>query len=88
MAAADALQLSDGRGDGCIMGQSSTDPIGFHGKTPVPQRASAVQGTIATTRAVSTGHYGFTSTQANAILDMCNEVSAMLTARGDWKGSA
>jgi len=33
-------QLSDGGPDGSSLGQSSTDKIGFYGKTPVAQAAT------------------------------------------------
>lgn len=45
-------QLSDGNPDGVVMGQSTTDLVGFHGVTPVDQAASialATNATIATT---------------------------------------
>lgn len=79
--------LSDGRGDGVVVNRSD-EAFAFFGGTPATRRASAVQATTATTRAVSTGHYGFTSTQANAILDGYNEIVATLTAHNLWKGGA
>lgn len=40
-------QLSDGNSDGTQLGQSSTDKVGFYGKTPIA-RGSAIT-TLATT---------------------------------------
>lgn len=40
-------QLSDGGTDGTVLGQSSTDKIGFYGKTPVVRGSSVT--TLATT---------------------------------------
>ena len=42
-------QLSDGNADGCAMGQSSTDKIGFYGATPVVRPASIADATDAAT---------------------------------------
>lgn len=46
---ADIKQLSDGGPDGTLLGQSTTDKIGFHGKTPVAQQ------TITTLAALTAG---------------------------------
>jgi hypothetical protein len=35
-------EISDGRPDGCMVGQSATDKVGFYGTTPVVQPAPAV----------------------------------------------
>ena len=59
------------------------------GTWPVGQRASANQAAVATTAAVSSAPWGFsTSTQANAIVTLLNEVRASLVAAGIMKGSA
>lgn len=42
-----ARQLSDGGPDGVVLGQSSTDLVGFYGKTPVARGAAVT--TLATT---------------------------------------
>lgn len=42
-------QLSDGGGDGANLGQSSTDKIGFYGKTPAAQPATIADATDAAT---------------------------------------
>lgn len=70
-------QLSDGGSDGSKLGQSTTDKIAFYGTTPVSQRASSDQATVA-----SSGSFG--ATQA-ALL---NEIRATLVALGLMKGAA
>lgn len=72
-----ALQLSDKGPDGTKLGQSTSDLIAFYGTTPVSQRASSVQATVA-----SSGSFG--ATQA-ALL---NEIRDTLVALGLMKGSA
>lgn len=42
-----ARQLSDGGPDGVVLGQSSSDLVGFYGKTPVARGAAVT--TLATT---------------------------------------
>lgn len=75
-------QLSDGNGDGCVMGQSASDLIGFYGvSTPVAQRASSVQATSNVT--------AYTSTTASALIGaFLVEVANTLNGLGVWKGSA
>lgn len=70
-------QLSDGGPDGQKFGQSASDLIAFYGTTPVSQRASSVQVTLA-----SSASYG--ATQAALV----NEIVATLTGLGLWKGGA
>lgn len=74
--------------DGTILGQSSSDKVSFYGATPMAQRANSAQALIATTAATSTSPYGFTSTQANALIAGFNEISTLLTSLGLWKGGA
>lgn len=70
-------QLSDKGPDGTTLGQSASDTIAFYGTTPVSQRASSDQATVA-----SSGSFG--ATQA-ALL---NEIRNTLVALGLMKGSA
>lgn len=70
-------QLSDGGTDGARLGQSASDKIAFYGTTPVTQRASSVQATVA-----SSGSFG--ATQA-ALL---NEIRDTLVGLGLMKGAA
>ena len=42
-------QLSDGNSDGTVMGQSTSDLVGFYGVAPVDQAVTIATGTDATT---------------------------------------
>lgn len=73
--------LGNGNSSGTNFGRS-TDKIGFYGlTTPIVQPTGATA--VATTAAVSTTPYGYsTSTQANAIVTGLNVVIANLKALG------
>jgi hypothetical protein len=59
------------------------------GVWPTGQRASANQAAVATTAAASSAPWGFsTSTQANAIVTLLNEIRASLVHAGIMKGKA
>ena len=63
--------------DGTILGQTSQSPIALWGKTPGTQRSHVADVTTATvtTAATSTTPYGFaTSTQANAIASIVDDL--------------
>lgn len=93
-------QLSDGGPDGTVMGQSTSDLIAFHGKTPISQRAAAVltataslfattgASYVAQTSATVSGVFGLTSVNAAALFDALIEIRAMLVAYGLHKGGA
>lgn len=82
-------QLSRGNPLGTCLGQSASDPISFHGASPIAQRSGAAQVAVATTGATNTTPYGFTTAaQADAIVTLLNEVRATLVANGLMKGSA
>lgn len=72
---------------GTSLGNSTSVPISFYGVTPVTQRTSSAQAAVATTAATSSSPYGFTSTQADAIVTLVNELRAALVALGAIKGS-
>lgn len=73
--------------DGATFGGGITEKISFYGVTPVVQRASIAQATVTLT--LTTGGVGFVSTaQAQAVVDQINEIRAMLTQNGMWKGAA
>jgi len=81
--------IGDGNPDGCSLGGATTDKISFYGVTTIVQRSGAAQTAVATTVPTSTNPYGFsTSTQANAIVTLVNELRAALVASGLIKGSA
>ena len=76
-------QLSDLNTAGTGLGQSTTDTISFYGVTPVAQRSGAAQAAVTTTAATSTTPFGFgTSTQAQAVVTLVNELRAALVAVG------
>lgn len=77
--------------NGALLGGSSTDTVGFFGTTPSAQRANSSQAAISTSAAaqISATQWGFaTSTQADAIVTLANEMRAVLVALGIMKGSA
>jgi hypothetical protein len=68
---------------------SNETTIASGGTWPVGQRASANQAAVVTTGAVSSVPWGFsTSTQANAVITLVNELRASCIAAGIIKGSA
>jgi len=69
-------QLSDARTDGVLLGQSTTDLVGFYGTTPIVQRSGADQAAITV---------GTNTTAANTLLI---EIRAALVAVGLIKGAA
>jgi hypothetical protein len=79
-------QLSDGNPDGTVLGQSPSDLIAFYNGTPVPQRSGAVQGAVDATAPTNATPYGFSQTQAAAILTLLNEIRATLVGIGLMKG--
>lgn len=66
--------------DGAVFGSGATSVIGFYGKTPVAQRAAALQSGSGIS--ATSADYGATQV-AWAV-----EVTATLTALGLWKGAA
>ena len=76
-------QLSDNNGSGTSLGQSTTDTISFYGVTPIAQRSGGAQAAVTTTAATSSTPFGFgTSTQAQAVVTLVNELRAALVAVG------
>jgi nucleoside permease NupC len=102
--------FGDDNPDGVSVGQSTSDKVSFYGVTPIVQRSSSNQAAVATTAitapattaSISTAHYGYTSTQADAIsaavanlvtrvaanTTLVNELRAALVALGAIKGAA
>ncbi len=79
-------QLSDGNPDGTVLGQSANDMIAFYNATPAPQRSGAVQAAVPNTAATNATPYGFSQTQATAIITLLNEIRATLVGVGLMKG--
>ena len=74
--------------DGIQYGRSATDLVGFYGISPIVQPTSASEAAVTTTAATTTSPWGFaTSTQANAIVTLVNQLRADLVALGLIKGS-
>lgn len=74
--------------DGYQVGQSSSDYVGFYGTTPIVQPSGASQAAVGTA-AATTGAYGYaTSTQAEAIVTLVNEMRSVLVNLGLMKGEA
>lgn len=72
-------QLSDGNEAGQILGQSSTDKVGFYGTTPVVQGTATAVTAIGTTvfSEAKTGIWGFsTSTAAELVITRINQLVA------------
>ena len=77
-----ANQLSNGSDDGTLLGQDSSDKLGFYGlTTPIvrPTAGTAVATTVATSGA---SIYGFTKAQADAIVTAVNSTLTNLAALG------
>lgn len=77
--------------DGIMVATASTKKLGFYGTTPIIQRSGSAQAAVSTTASVSstTSLWGFsTSTQADGIVTLVNELRAALVAVGIIKGSA
>lgn len=95
-----ARQLSDGGPDGVVLGQSSSDLVGFYGVTPVAQKAAAAQAAIVDasggTAAPTNGILTLTGTYNSAIIAnalatiaaQTNAMQAVLVSMGAMKGSA
>lgn len=69
--------------------QTTTQYGPLSGTYPVAQRAGAAQAAVTTTASQTTTPYGYsTSTQADAIVTLVNEIRATLIAANLMKGSA
>lgn len=74
--------------DGIVLGNSTSDKISFYGVAPVAQRSGAVQAAVTTTAATTTTPFGFsTSTQANGVVTLLNEIRATLVQNGMMAGA-
>lgn len=81
--------IGNGSPDGMTIGSSTTEKVSVYGVTPIVRRSGATQAAISTTAATMSTPYGYaTSTQADAIVSLANELRAGLVAIGAIKGSA
>lgn len=74
------LQLSNGNPDGTSLGQSTSDLISFYNVAAVAQGAAVT--TVTTTASTTTTPYGYTSTQADAIVTAVNAIISRLQTVG------
>lgn len=74
--------------DGASFGLSTSEKISFYGVTPVAQQSGAAQAAVGTAASTATSPYGFaTSTQADAVVTLLNEVRQCLVDVGLIAGS-
>ena len=76
--------IGNGNPDGTSFGSSTSEKISFYGVTPVAQTALSAAA-VETTVAISTTSekWGYaSSTQANAIVSLVNEIRAALVTLG------
>jgi len=71
-----------------VLGESTSDPVGFYGTNGIAQRASAAQAALTLTTATSAGFGYSTATAFNAAVAQMEEMRATLVALGLMKGSA
>ena len=68
--------------DGFYVGKTATSLVGFYGATPVVQQTGGTAA-VTTTAVTSTSPFGYTtSTQAQAIVTLVNELRAALVTYG------
>lgn len=79
--------LNDGRPDGCYVGQSSTDKVGFYGTTPADQPASASQAAVAATT-TTTATTTALQTDIDALRVLVLSIRTALVEVGIIKGEA
>lgn len=78
---ANELQVSDGRPEGAILGQSASDLVSFHGSSPCDQ--SPVGAAVTTTASTTTTPAGYaTTTQADGIVTAVNAILVCLKEKG------
>lgn len=73
----------DGRPDGAVIGQATSEKLAFFGGTPTtrPTGATAVETTVAISTTTTKWGYS-TSTQANAIVTAVNALIGVVTSLG------
>lgn len=82
------VQLSDGNDDGTVLGQSTTDKIGFYNATPVVQRAHADQAAAPAGGTGATAGAYDTAANRDALIALVNEMRTVLVNLGLMKGAA
>lgn len=80
--------IGDSAPDGVTLGRSSTELVSMYGETPVAQASGAGQAAAGTTAATSTTPYGLaTSTQADALINLVDEMRTCLVNLGAMAGA-
>jgi hypothetical protein len=81
MSATTAEQVTYNAPDGAVIGKTASDPISFHGATPVVQAAALVAvGTSVPVAACAS--FGLTSTQLTAAVTAINAIIVALQNKG------
>lgn len=84
MSNTNSLQLSDGRPEGAILGQSTTDLVGFYGiATPVAQPSATAQSAVSTTALTTIASTTLTAgdlTALNAIVTRAEALTVLANA--------
>jgi hypothetical protein len=82
--------LSDGRPDGALLGNDSSDKIGMWGTAPAARRAgAATQAALTLTTVTSSSPFGLvTTTGMTALIAQVEEIRATLVALGFMAGGA
>ena len=71
--------LSYNADDGCLVGKSATEKVGFYGVTPIVQRTAA----ILTSDVATASSADVTTALKAAVIDLMNTMAAI----GVWKAS-
>ena len=84
----ESINISVGTTTGSIIAATTAQKLGFHAATPVIQRAADAQAAVAGTAATNITPYGYSQSQADAIVTLVNELRAAMVEKGLIKGSA
>lgn len=84
----DGQSINTGTLVGLTLGTATNELLAFHNATPAGQAASAAQAAVATTAATNVAPYGFSQSQADALVALVNALRVALVEKGLIKGSA
>lgn len=71
-----------------VLGEMTTDPVGFYGTNGVAQRSGSSQAALTLTTSLQSG-FGFTTSAGLvALLAQVEEIRATMAAMGQFKGAA
>ena len=81
--------IGDSAPDGVTLGRAAAEKVSTYGVTPVIQSSGANQAAAGTTASTTTSPAGFANTtQANATINLVDEMRTALVNFGVMKGSA